>query len=52
MKALKKLWNAITEPFAGLIAQIGTSMELNEDGAWGSYWERKNRREMKKGGRK
>lgn len=52
MKALKKLWDAITLPFQSLYVGIWTSIEENESGAWDKYWERRNRKEMKKRGRK
>ena len=44
MKVLKKIWEAITFPFVAIAVHIGTSIELNEDGSWDQYHERKNRR--------
>lgn len=52
MKILKKLWKAIAEPFVSVAVMIDESKRLNEDGSWDKYWERKNRREMKKEGAK
>lgn len=43
-KMFKKVFEAITNPIVGLIVHIGTSIELNEDGSWDQYHERKNRR--------
>lgn len=48
MKTLKKIWNAITAPFECLIAGLDESRRINEDGSWDSYWEKKNRKAMKK----
>lgn len=48
MKALKKVWEAITYPFVAISVMLGTSQEINEDGRFDRYWERRNRREMKK----
>lgn len=48
MKTLKKIWNAITAPFECIAVGIAESRYINEDGSWDSYWERKNRRAMKK----
>lgn len=36
MKALKKIWEAITTPFIALIVHIGVSKEIDEDGSWGT----------------
>jgi hypothetical protein len=35
MKALKKIWEAITTPFIALAVHIGVSKEINENGDWG-----------------
>lgn len=35
MKALKRLWEAITTPFIALAVHIGVSKEINEYGDWG-----------------
>lgn len=40
----KKLWEAITYPFIAIGCMIGTSQEINEDGSWDKYWEKKNKR--------
>ena len=37
-----KLWNAITAPFEAIAVLIGESKEINEDGSWDKYWERRN----------
>lgn len=48
MKALKKIWEAITTPFISIAVMIDESKRINEDGAWDAYWERKNRKESNK----
>ena len=35
MKALKKIWEAITTPFIALAVHIEVSKEINENGDWG-----------------
>ena len=40
----KKLWENITYPFIAIGCIIGTSQEINEDGSWDKYWEKKNKR--------
>ena len=46
---MKSIFEAIT----ALFVHIGVSREINEDGSWDKYWERKNRRRQRKeGGRK
>ena len=48
----KKILEAITYPFVAIACMVGTSQELNEDGAWDKYWARKNARAMKRDARK
>jgi hypothetical protein len=48
---MKKLWEAITAPFIALAVLIGESKEINEDGSWDGYWERKNRKAEKRAAR-
>lgn len=42
MKALKKIWEAITLPFVSVAVLIDESKRINEDGSWDSYWAKKN----------
>ena len=48
MKTLRKIWDAIISPFISIAVLIDESKRINEDGSWDSYWERKNRKAMKK----
>ena len=48
MRTLRKLIDAITEPIVDLIVHIGVSREINEDGSWDKYHERRNKRLAKK----
>ena len=41
---MRGIWEAIT----ALIVHIGVSREINEDGYWDSYNEKKNRKKEKK----
>ena len=52
MKILKRVWEAITMPFLSLAVGLDESRRQNLDGSWDSYWERKNRKAMKKSERK
>lgn len=45
--AMRGIWEAIT----ALIVHIGVSREINEDGSWDSYNEKKNRKKRKRGKR-
>jgi hypothetical protein len=45
---MKKLWEAITAPFTALAVLIGESKEINEDGSWDKYWERRNRKKSRR----
>ena len=45
---IKNLWDTITTPFVSLAVHIGESRQINEDGSWDKYWERKNRRAIRK----
>jgi hypothetical protein len=44
MKILRKIWSAIITPFECFILGLEESREINEDGSWDKYWERKNRK--------
>lgn len=44
MKALKKIFDAISAPFVSVAVLIDESRRINEDGTWDKYNERKNRR--------
>ncbi len=48
MKALKKLWEAITYPFVAFAVLLDESRRQNLDGEWDKYWARKNRRAERK----
>lgn len=45
MKFLKKILQAIFDPFVSVAVMVDTSKRINEDGSWDRYWERKNRKE-------
>lgn len=47
VKALKRVWEAITSPFISLAVMIDTSKRINENGDWDSYWEKKNRKKAR-----
>ena len=47
-KILLNAFDAITTPIIALIVHIGVSREINEDGSWDKYHERKNRKEVKR----
>ena len=47
MKALKKIFEAITYPFVSIAVLIDESRRINEDGSWDAYNERKNRKAMR-----
>ena len=47
-KFFLKIWDAISLPFVSLYVGIWTSIEENENGAWDSYWEKRNKKEMKR----
>jgi hypothetical protein len=51
MKTLRKIWDAITFPFVSVAVMIDEDRRQNLDGYWDKYWERKNRRAMKKANR-
>ena len=48
MNIFKRLWYRISDPFISVAVLIDESRRINEDGSWDKYWERKNRKEMKK----
>ena len=48
MKAMKKIWEAITTPFVALAVHMDESKRINEDGSWDKYHARKNRKASKK----
>lgn len=52
MKALKKIWEAITTPFIGVAVMIDESKRINEDGSWDEYNRKRNERMMRKEARK
>lgn len=52
MKILKNVLEFIACPFLTVAVLIDESRRLNEDGSWDKYWERKNRRLLKKEARK
>ena len=39
---MKKIFNAITSPFASLAVLLDESRRTNEDGSWDTYWAKKN----------
>ena len=41
-KMIKRILDSITAPFVALVVHIGTSKEINEDGTWDKYFEKKN----------
>lgn len=47
MKLLKKILQAIFDPFVSVAVMVDTSKRINENGDWDRYWERKNRKEKK-----
>lgn len=51
MKTLRKIWDFITSPFISVAVFLDEEKRINEDGRYDKYWERKNRRAMRKGGR-
>ena len=48
MKFLKRIFEAITYPFTAFAVLVDETKRQNLDGEWDKYWERKNRREMRK----
>lgn len=52
MKALRKIWNAITYPFTAIAVILDISKEINEDGSWDEYHRKRNERMMRKEARK
>ena len=49
MNIFKRIIDFITYPFVEISVMIDESRRINEDGSWDKYWERKNRKAMKKG---
>lgn len=49
MKFLKKIWEAIADAFVFGAVLLDESRNMNLDGSWDKYWERKNKRAAKKG---
>ena len=43
----KKIWNHIKESFVAVAVLIDESKNINEDGEWDRYWEKKNRKAAK-----
>ena len=48
MKTLKNILTKIAEPFMTIAVLIDESKRINEDGSWDKYWERKNKKEVRK----
>lgn len=48
MKTLKNILTKIAEPFMAIAVLIDESKRINEDGSWDKYWERKNKKEVRK----
>ena len=48
MKFLKRIIETITYPFTAFAVIVDETKRQNLDGEYNKYWERKNRREMKK----
>lgn len=48
MKTLKKILDFITSPFISVAVFLDEERRINEDGRYNKYWERKNRRAMRK----
>jgi hypothetical protein len=48
MKVLREIWDAITTPFIALAVNIEESKNINEDGSWDSYWQKRNERNNRK----
>lgn len=44
MKALRKIWDAVTLPFVSIAVLIDESKRINEDGSWDSYHAKRNKR--------
>lgn len=47
-KMFKTIIEAITTPFISVAVHIDESRRINEDGSWDKYWERKNKKLMKR----
>lgn len=52
MKALRKIWDAITGPFISIAVLLDESKRINEDGSWNEYHRKRNERMMRKEARK
>ncbi len=50
-KAFRMIWDFISCPFISVAVFLDEERRINEDGRYDKYWERKNRRAMRKGGR-
>ena len=48
MKLLKKILQAIFDPFVSVAVMVDTSKRINEDGSWDKYHERRNRKKGEK----
>ena len=44
MKALRKIWDAVTAPFVSVAVLIDESKRINEDVSWDSYHAKRNKR--------
>ena len=47
-KFFRKIIDTISEPFAAFVVLLDESRRINEDGIWNKYWEKKNRKDLKK----
>lgn len=46
-KAIRKALDVIFSPFISIAVLIDESKNINENGSWDKYWERKNRKAMR-----
>ena len=49
-KLMGAILNNLVTPFASLAVLIDESKRINEDGSWDKYWERQNKKTMRKNG--
>lgn len=47
MKLLKKILQAIFDPFVSVAVMVDESKRINEHGDWDEYWRKKNERSMR-----
>ena len=48
MKALKKIWEAISSPFISVAVLIDESKRINEDGSWNAHNRKRNEKMKRK----